>query len=88
MSILEELYHGEVNPQSSHYINDDRLTELMSIVSDTSKALDNILYDKDKQLLTELTNASSELLTLSEMEFFIKGWQLCAQFMIDTFSLK
>lgn len=86
MNIIAELYYGRVEPQMSNIINDDRIADLTNIVSENTQALNDMLNEKEKELFTALTEASSELLSLSEMEFFVNGWKLCAKFMLDTFS--
>jgi len=89
-NILEDLYHGNINPSEKCFDRDSEYAKFVKIVSDNEEKLaaflDGISAAKEEQhLFSQLINAHLEVLGFSELDRFIEGFQLGARFMMDTF---
>ena len=89
-NILEELYHGNIDPNTKCYDNDSPYGKCMEIISDHEEKLndffkENAVFKEQENLLLQLIDAQSELSAIGEAERFVEGFQLGARFMLDTF---
>ncbi len=85
MNILEEFYHGNVNPQEQFYKSESEYDAFVKIVSDTEEKLSAYLGGEEQHLFSQLMNAQSKITSIEARESFIEGWKLGARFMLDTF---
>ena len=85
MSFLENLFFGNVDPQTRAVKPGSRADKLSLYVTDHLPVIDNALPDEQRCLLNEILDAQGELDTISELDSFIVGSRLGAAFTYDTF---
>lgn len=90
MSILEELFYGNINPNEKSFDPDSRYASLIKTISDNESRLTNFLAaqedsKEEQHWFSQLMNAQSEVLLFSERNRFVEGFQLGARFILDTF---
>lgn len=79
MSILEELYHGNINP-SEKFIK--KSGEYGSLLEELTARMDEFipaLNEKEKQLYEKIEDIITELGYISEKDCFVEGFRLGAQ---------
>lgn len=86
-NIILELYHGNVHPENTVFTADSEYGEYLKIITGNQDKLNAILGDVEKELLTELMGAESDLRSGGEEEAFVNGFQIGAKFILDTFIL-
>ena len=75
MSILEELYYGNIRPTDEPQSVEVR--NALSEVTETEEALGEILTDKgQKEKIAELSERYNMLITLTERDGFLQGFRL------------
>lgn len=92
MNIIEELYFGNINPNEKCFESNSKYAVLIKTISENEEKLTTYLSSlsesKEEHLLfSQLLNANSEVLRISELDKFIEGFQLGARFILDTFLL-
>jgi len=93
MDIIEELYYGNLNPESKCFDRNSEYGKFIKIISDNEEKLMKYLDSapnakEEQQLFSHLMNAQSEILCISESERFTEGFRIGARFMLDTFLLE
>ncbi len=89
MSVLEELYYGNISDDSQDYKaegEEEQYDECTKIQCDIEEIFKNRLEDKNKYLFERYIEAKDEILSIENKRHFINGWKLCARFIFDTFS--
>lgn len=86
-NIISELYHGNVHPENTVFTADSEYAGYLKTVTHNQDKLNAVLGDEEKELLTELIAAESDLRCGSEEDAFIKGFRIGARFILDTFVL-
>ena len=84
-NIIKELYFGNIKPQARSFENDSFLLKQMSILSTCEQALTEKLTGEEKKTFLAFANASNIVLSESELDRFIVGFRLGAEFAYDTF---
>ena len=79
MSILEELYNGNINPSEKYVKNGSAHQKLSKQLMEHIDELMALLNDGEKQLCEKIGDVVSELNYLSEKECFIEGFRTGAQ---------
>lgn len=79
MSILEELYYGNINPNESGKIN-MKLTEL---ICRHEEALEKSLNKTQKEVFEKFKDCESEMYGKYCRDLFVDGFVLGARIMID-----
>lgn len=92
MTILEDLYYGNINPNEKCFDRKSKYAEFVKILSDNEEKLTTFLNalpnaEAEQHLLSQMINAQSELSQFSEIERFIEGFRLGSGIMLDTFIL-
>ena len=87
MNILEDLYRGNIEPWSKEFDKQSAYGRLVKIIADTEKELTALTKERqaEQRLLTQLIQAQNNVLDFCQLEYFIEGFQLGANFMLDTF---
>lgn len=85
MNILDELYYGNLDPNSKSFIRNSEYGKFVKIISENEEKLQASLSDEQKQYFSQFINAQDEVHDTDERERFIIGFQLGARFMLDTF---
>ena len=82
-SILEELFYGNVCPNTDCRSKDKETKELMGYVADHHDALLKELTDKQKEILEKFDDCYNELTDINEREIFVYAFRLGARIAIE-----
>ena len=85
-SILEELFYGNVYPNTDCRSKDKETKELMSYVADHHDNLQATLTDKQKEVLEKFDDCYAELTDINEREIFVYAFRLGARIAIEVLS--
>lgn len=90
MSILEELYYGNICPNEKVFDGKSEYAKFIGIIADNEKTLSDYFKaqpeTQDKQhLFSQLMNAQEEISSFNECNRFLEGFRLGAGIMIETF---
>lgn len=79
MSIIEELYNGNIDPSEKYMRDDSTYRKTHNELVHQMDALSATLTDVQKELLEKIEDTEAELRYLSEKSRFIEGFCLGAQ---------
>ena len=82
-SILEELFYGNVCPNTDCRSKDKETKQLMGYIADHHDALSRELTDKQKEILEKFDDCYAELTDINEREIFVYAFRLGAQIAIE-----
>ena len=82
-SILEELFYGNLCPNTDCRSNDKEVKELMGYIADHHDNLNKTLSDKQKELLEKFDDCYNELTDINERELFIYAFRLGARITLE-----
>ena len=85
-SILEELFYGNVCPNTDCRSNTKETKELMGYVADHHDALFVELTDKQKETLEKFDDCYAELTDINEREIFVYAFKLGMRIAIEVLS--
>ena len=90
MSILEDLYYGNISPNERQFGHKSNYAKYVEIVTDNEEKLTAFLNalpnaEKEQHLLSQMINAQVEISCFSEYERFIEGFRLGAGIMLEAF---
>jgi hypothetical protein len=85
-SILEELFYGNVCPNTDCRSNTKETKELMGYVADHHDALFGELTDKQKETLEKFDDCYAELTDINEREIFVYAFKLGMRIAIEVLS--
>lgn len=83
MTIIEQLWHGQLHPAEITKPLDPQYTELLDTAHKAEKKLLPLLTDEGKELYHKLSQARSELYSMDEYDIFTKGFQMGARLMLE-----
>ena len=84
-NIIEELYYGNIDPQDRGYSPKSPVKKASDSLNDLEEKLTEQLAGENKALFLRFCNAYAEFMGESELDTFITGFRLGAQFAFDTF---
>ena len=87
-SILEELFYGNVCPNTDCRNQDKETKQLMEYIADHHSALNETLTDKQKELFEKFNDCYDELTDINEREIFVYAFRLGARIAIEALSPK
>lgn len=79
MSILEELYYGNITPGEQGVELDDQCEKILQHICRHEEALKETLTEKQKELFKKFQDSTMELQCKNELATFITGFKLGAQ---------
>jgi hypothetical protein len=82
-SILEELFYGNVCPNTDCRSTDKETKELMGYIADHHDSLQATLTDKQKEQLEKFVDCYSELIDINERGIFVYAFRLGARIAIE-----
>ena len=82
-SILEEVFYGNVCPNTDCRSKDKEVKELMDYIADHHSALNETLTDKQKEILEKFNDCYDELTDINEREIFVYAFRLGARIAIE-----
>ena len=87
-SILEELFYGNICPNTDCRGNDEQTKELMVYIANHHNELKSELTDKQKEILEKFDDCWNELTDINEREIFVYAFKLGARIAIEVLSSK
>ena len=85
-SVLEELFYGNMCPNTDCRSTDKETKELMGYIADHHDSLQATLTDKQKEQLEKFADCYSELTDINEREIFVYAFRLGARIAIEVLS--
>ena len=85
-SILEELFYGNVCPNTDCRSNDEQTKMLMGYIADHHDALFKELTEKQKETLEKFDDCWNELTDINEREIFVYAFRLGMLITIEVLS--
>ena len=82
-SIIEELFYGNVCPNTDCRSKDKETKELMGYIADHHSALNETLTDKQKEIFEKFNDCYDELTDINEREIFVYAFRLGARIAIE-----
>ena len=82
-SILEELFYGNVCPNTDCRSKDEQTKQLMGYIADHHSALNETLTDKQKEIFEKFNDCYDELTDINEREIFVYAFRLGARIAIE-----
>ena len=82
---IEEFYYGNIDPQARSTKQNKMVQKEMAVLTKTEELLTNALTDETKKWFLDFANAWSIVNGESNLDSFIMGFRLGAQFTYDTF---
>lgn len=84
-NIIEELFYGNIDPQARSTKKNKTIQKEMAVLSKTKDLLTASLKDDQKNWFIDFSNAWSIINAESNLDSFIMGFRLGANFTYDTF---
>ena len=85
-SILEELFYGNICPNTDCRSHDEERKQLMGYIADHHDNLLSTLNDQQKELLEKFDDCYNELTDINEREIFSYAFRLGAKIMLAVMS--
>jgi hypothetical protein len=90
MTILEDLYYGNIHPNEKRFQQTSEYAKFAHIVTENEEKLTAFLEgqpnaEKERHLFSQMVNAQSEFSGFTEFERFMEGFRLGASIMLETF---
>lgn len=86
MSILEELWYGNVNPGELNMKKHSPYKELLALMIRHQDDLLSRLNDEEKQIFEKYADTASEMYSHTNCEVFIRGFTLGIKIMAEVFT--
>jgi len=83
MTVLEDLWYGNVNPHEAILTDSKRYKHLLSLMGRNRDELSETLNDKQQETLEKYDEAMNESHSLAEVEAFSYGFRLGVKLMIE-----
>ena len=87
-SILEELFYGNICPNTDCRSHDKEIKQLMGYIADHHENLLSTLNDQQKEILEKFDDCYNELTDINEREIFAYAFKLGARIMLAVVSEK
>lgn len=85
-AILEELFYGNICPNTDCRSQDKETKRLMGYIADHHDNLLSTLNDEQKELLEKFDDCYNELTDINEREIFSYAFKLGARIMLEVLS--
>ena len=85
-SILEELFYGNICPNTDCRSQDKETKQLMGYIADHHDNLLSTLNDQQKEILEKFDDGYNELTDINEREIFSYAFKLGARIMLEILS--
>lgn len=82
---IEEFYYGNIDPQARSIRQNKTVQKEMAVLTETEEQLTNALQDEQKKWFLDFSNAWSVVNGESNLDSFIMGFRLGANFAYDAF---
>ena len=88
MTLLEDLWYGNVNPHEAILTENWRYKYLLSLMGRNRDKLSETLIEKQLETLEKYDEAMNEMHSLAEVEAFVYGFRLGVRIMIEVVASK
>ena len=86
MTILEDLWYGNINPHETFLIQNRQFKHLLSLMGKSRDKLTDTFTDQQKELLEKYNDAVKEMHPLTEQPAFQYGCSLGVQLVTESVS--
>ena len=86
MSIIEDLWHGNIAPNERFFEKDSEYAAVLHEVLQHSKDLQKRLNDEESEILEKFTESTNEMCGIGERDAFVRGFTLGAKIIIEVLS--
>ncbi len=83
MSILDELWYGNIAPCERDFKKGSTYAELLGYIVRHEEALQKRMNDEEKEILEKFTECTNEMYGIAEREAFVRGFVLGARIIIE-----
>ena len=83
MSILDELWYGNITPCERDFKKGGAYAELLGYIVRHEEALQKRMNDEEKEILEKFTECTDELHGIAEREAFVRGFTLGTRIIIE-----
>ena len=83
MSILDELWYGNIAPYERDFKKGGAYAELLGYIVRHEEALQKRMNDEEKEILEKFTECTNEMYGIAEREAFVRGFTLGARIIIE-----
>ena len=83
MNILEELWHGRINPSQRTQPDDKSSSELTEQIVEKEDELAALLSEEAKEILDQMRDKQLDLSTSNEKKAFVSGFKLGARIILE-----
>ena len=87
MTVLEELWYGNIDPYETVPNNDQSFKNLLTLMGRSRDKLSNTLTEQQKEALAKYDDAVNELHSLAELSAFRYGLSLGVRLMMESVSI-
>ena len=84
MTLLEDLWYGNIDPHEAILTDSKRYKHLLSLMAKNRDELNETLTDKQLETLEKYDEAMNEMNSVAEIEAFSCGFRLGVRLMIGT----
>ena len=88
MTILEDLWYGNINPHETFLIPNRQFKHLLSLMGKNRDKLSNTLTDQQKATLASYDDTVNEMHALAEQAAFRYGFALGVRLMMESASIQ
>ena len=82
-SVLEELFYGNICPNTDCRSHDKETKQLMGYIADHHENLFSTLNDQQKEILEKFDDCYNELTDINEREIFVYAFKLGMRIAIE-----
>ena len=87
MTVLEELWHGNIDPHEAILQNDKQFKNLLSLMGKNRDKLSDTLTDQQKATLANYDDAINKMHSLAELSAFRYGFSLGIRLVMESVSI-
>ena len=88
MTVLEDLWYGNINPHETFLDNNRHFKQLLSLMGKNRDKLTDTLTEQQKESLEKYDDTVNEMHSLSEQSAFQYGFSLGTRLMIECITLQ
>ena len=87
MTVLEDLWYGNINPHETFLNGNCRFKHLLSLMGKSRDNLSDTLTEQQKEILAKYDDAVNEMHSLAEQTAFQYGFSLGVRLMMESISI-
>ena len=88
MTVLEDLWYGNINPHETYLNGNCRFKHLLSLMGKNRDNLSDTFTEQQKEILAKYDDAVNEMHSLAEVEAFSYGFRLGVRLMMESVTRK